>query len=441
MKSKTKTKKTTGFLYKRGDVYWARWQHEGKSYRQTTKATNLRDAQAKLREFIEPYTLKETSATITALQSKIDATETALAKIEDRRNPPPKLAELWQVFRDSPGRPDIAIGTMKQYECQIERFAAWAAENHPEAETIRDITPEVAENFFDGLIKGKTSPNTFNKYLALLRQVWRVLRDSAKIEMDPWQNIARRKLATVSRRELTVEELKMVCRAAQGELQVLFAIGIFTGLRLGDAATLKWSEVDLERGIILRVPNKTARSNPQPVTVPLVPELRAMLSNVRTSKSSIYVMPETARRAREDYDALIHSIQNLFRKCGIETRGELSGTRKRAPVVVGFHSLRHSFVSICRMAGVPLVVVESIVGHSNPSMTRHYSHVGIEASVRAVSTLPNVMTDPPALPPPAPASDVTAAAATLAKVRQRVSELTARNWKKLQTEILAMIPA
>ena len=34
------------------------------------------------------------------------------------------------------------------------------------------------------------------------------------------------------------------------------------------------------------------------------------------------------------------------------------GTGKRAVVEVGFHSLRHSFVSICRESDVPLAVVE-----------------------------------------------------------------------------------
>ena len=50
-----KTKTTQGFLYKRGATYFARWQHEGKSYRQTTGETDRRKAEAKLKEFVEPY--------------------------------------------------------------------------------------------------------------------------------------------------------------------------------------------------------------------------------------------------------------------------------------------------------------------------------------------------------------------------------------------------
>lgn len=63
-------------------------------------------------------------------------------------------------------------------------------------------------------------------------------------------------------------------------------------------------------------------------------------------------------------------------------------TGKRAVVEVGFHSLRHSFVSLCREANAPLSVVESIVGHSNPAMTRHYTHVSELVASQAVAALP-----------------------------------------------------
>jgi len=48
-----------------------------------------------------------------------------------------------------------------------------------------------------------------------------------------------------------------------------------------------------------------------------------------------------------------------------------------------------------------LSVVEAIVGHSNPAMTRHYTHVSELAAAHAVNGLPAIMGDPPpALPCP-----------------------------------------
>ena len=41
----------------------------------------------------------------------------------------------------------------------------------------------------------------------------------------------------------------------------------------------------------------------------------------------------------------------------------------------------------------PLAVVESIVGHSSPAMTRFYTHVGEIAAANAVASLPAIMGD------------------------------------------------
>lgn len=426
-------KRTKGHLVKRGRVYWAQWKSGGTRHRVSTGESDKRKAQVKLRELVEPFTLRQKAETLAALASKVDATQTALERIEDERNPPPALVNLWQAYLDAPNRPDTGAATLRQYKCQFERFVAWVSEQHKQVVTIRDVTPAVAEGFMAHLAKTGVSANTFNKYLALLRLVWRIMMARGKAQMDPWTQLSRRQLVTVSKRELTIEELRTVCRSAEGEMQALFAIGLFSGLRLGDAATLRWSEVDLDRGIILRVANKTSRRNPKPVTVPLVPELRTMLVRLKQTNPGPYVVPRIARLAREDYRALIHSIQEHFASCGIKTDGEKGADRQRKPVLVGFHSLRHSFVSICRMAGVSLAVVESVVGHSNPAMTRHYTHVGIEAATRAVQALPQVMTDAPA------GTDDPDVGALLTKVRLMIESQQAKNWRDVKASVLALI--
>ena len=59
-------------------------------------------------------------------------------------------------------------------------------------------------------------------------------------------------------------------------------------------------------------------------------------------------------------------------------------------VEVGFHSLRHSFVSLSANAGANLAAVQAVIGHTNPAMTRHYLHADQENVKQAVALLPNV---------------------------------------------------
>ena len=66
----------------------------------------------------------------------------------------------------------------------------------------------------------------------------------------------------------------------------------------------------------------------------------------------------------------------------------IEGRRNRTPEA-SFHSLRHSFVSFAANAGVPLAIVQSIVGHCSTAMTRHYYHENLSELKRAVQALPS----------------------------------------------------
>ena len=52
------------------------------------------------------------------------------------------------------------------------------------------------------------------------------------------------------------------------------------------------------------------------------------------------------------------------------------------------HSCRHTFCYYAGLAGIPLAVVQSIVGHMTPAMTAHYSaHASIEDKRRGMKLL------------------------------------------------------
>ena len=67
--------------------------------------------------------------------------------------------------------------------------------------------------------------------------------------------------------------------------------------------------------------------------------------------------------------------------------------RSRRSVLASFHSLRHTFVSLSANAGVPLPVVQSIVGHCSTAMTRHYYHENEAVLRKAVEAIPAIGTD------------------------------------------------
>jgi hypothetical protein len=90
-------------------------------------------------------------------------------------------------------------------------------------------------------------------------------------------------------------------------------------------------------------------------------------------------------------------------------------------------------VSLCRESNAPLAVVESIVGHSNPAMTRHYTHVGELAASNAVAALPAIIGETKA---ERPKNDPEA---ILREVEVIVEALTPKNLREKKTALLALL--
>ena len=172
-------------------------------------------------------------------------------------------------------------------------------------------------------------------------------------------------------------------------MEVLFHLGAWTGLRLIDCVLMKWENVNLERNIIFCEPHKNKRVN-RTVNVPIHPLLREQLNKALEWNNAEYVMPKLAQRYLGPSSPISSEAATVFKFIGLEISKEAKKgqRRKKKTNVYGFHSFRHSFVSFCAKAGVPMPVVQSIVGHGSPAVTRHYVHIGEGAARQAINALP-----------------------------------------------------
>ena len=409
--------KGSGSLRKRGNIYWARWSANGRTYERSTETSKLGAAERVLRDFVAPFQMSSEARTLEAIAARAEGVKSELRRFEDSR-PSMKISAAWPAYLASTKRPDTGKATLRMYECQFGRFVAWMNANHPEAVELRHVDAESAQAFAR-YIAETLSANSFNKYMTLLRRVWTVLAVEARLEFNPWvkTEIHPRRSAPHSRRELTLEELAAVAASVDGEMRTLFAVGIYTGLRLGDAVRLDWGNVDLVRGVVSLVPRKTAHGGKgKRVSIPIHPALAAVLAETPPRGRRGFVMPDIAAQYEASSANFSKAVQAVFHKCGIETSAKDISGRARQAVEVGFHSLRHTFVSLSANAGTPLAVVQAIVGHSNPAMTRHYFHESADALQSAVAALPDVTR--PALPETATDATRAKLAALLVEIKQ-----------------------
>jgi integrase len=438
-------KHRTGHLFKRGNTFYLYWRVSGKVFSKALRddngnpVTTKREAEEARIKLMAPFTVADETAALESIAGKLEGRKAELAKWEDEQHPPSSIGQAWSDFLASPNRPDSGKSTLRQYEFQWQAFADWMQEKHPDILTLRDVTKELAGEYADSINHGKFSASTYNKHLNLLALVFRVLKAKAKLTFNPWESpkqggcLQRKRLISSSRRELTIDELRKACEAAKGELKTMLAIGLYTGLRLGDAATLRWCEVDLKRRLIQRIPNKVARRCPRPVSIPVHPVLANLLASIPAKERGDYVLPEMNALYNRRTDMVTDMVQNHFKACGIKCHKPGTGMDgKRAVVEIGFHSLRHSFVSMCRAANAPLSVVQSIVGHSSPLLTGHYTHTGIEAAQSAVALLADVTCDAAPEPPKRGQGEV------LRDVQAIIKSMTAKNWRQKKASLLAL---
>ena len=379
-------------------IWLARWYADGKRFARSTGTRDKREAERKLEDFVSPYMLKSKRDRLDVIAARIKGIDGEIERIQNER-PALRLADAFEAYRASAARSDAGERTLSGYEAYLSAFVRWMALYKPEAVEMRDVTAADAAAYATHFTAGH-SAGTFNKHITFLRCLWATIEKEdaekedterqARLSCNPWANIALRKHIVHSRRELTLAELCRVCEEVKGEMRLLFALGIYTGQRLGDCALLDWGNVDVERGIISLVPKKTARkTGGRRVVVPLHATLAGMLAETPIKKRRGLVLPEIGAAYRRDSTNITRRVRDVFERCGIQT-GSKNEKTGRKMVDVGFHSLRHTFVSMSANAGAPMAVVQSLVGHGSPAMTRHYYHESADALKSAVCALPDL---------------------------------------------------
>ena len=124
------------------------------------------------------------------------------------------------------------------------------------------------------------------------------------------------------------------------------------------------------------------------VHIPVMEELANYLSEqYQISGPEEYILPEAAAVYLSSQNRLNYQIHKYLHSLGIQTSREIPG-RKRKQSVKDFHSLRHCFCYYAGLRGVPLPVVQSIVGHLTSSMTWHYqAHADRKARMQGLALM------------------------------------------------------
>lgn len=185
---------------------------------------------------------------------------------------------------------------------------------------------------------------------------------------------------TIKKIPLFIEEreLNQILKETENpDLEDLFALAFYSGLRLGEILNLKWEHISFqEKMIYVRNQKGFTLKGKKDRVVPINSKLEKILK----------------RRYEE---GLCSAERYVFEKClGVKYNSDFVSKKFKESIIaaglnndIHFHTLRHSFASNLVQRGASLYVVKELMGHSDISTTQVYSHLNTESLISAIRLL------------------------------------------------------
>jgi integrase len=379
-------RKGQGHIFKRGSMYYVRFSINGKRKTISLHTSNKEVAEKNAKTYL-PVVNAETKEELAA--------HVAVAKKLKNSNKTLPLNIAWNMFESNSLRPELKESTIACYKKAWEMFMDFV-----NVEFVGQIDKDIAEQFANKLWNNKVSASTFNTYTGCLRKIIGCLLKDAGLEENPFIGIPRKKRNTEKHQRLSDEQFRQVLDVLDNpiahscyvknieEVKVLIFLGAFTGLRLIDCCLMEMSSIDFKKQTIRVKTQKTGAT----VLLPIAPSLLKILKPLK-NQTDKYLLPTLTKRYLKDRGSVSATVAKVFIAAGLDTinvTDPQKRQRQRNSNKYGFHSLRHTFISWCARAGVPLSIVQSIVGHFSQEMTQYYIHITDEERKVIINALPDI---------------------------------------------------
>ena len=272
-------------------------------------------------------------------------------------------------------------------------------------------TPFIQTELINKLKDDNYSYSTIHKVYVLLNECLQYAVDTDKLDKNPCRLVKQPPKKMFEKKEirwLSEDEIKLfkeqaVCKYKTGNDRYIYGLPIsliiYTGLRCGELAALKWSDIDFEnKKIYIRknivttydyedTERKTRKVNLQASTktsegrtIPLIKSAEDILNSIKSKYQEVnpdgFIINNSDKMI--SVDVISNAYTNIAKTAGIENP-------------LGIHTLRHTFASLLIKKGVDIKIVSDILGHKDVSFTYNiYVHILEEQKTQAMSLLDDI---------------------------------------------------
>jgi len=215
------------------------------------------------------------------------------------------------------------------------------------------------------------APGTINVELAVLKALLYKAQEWGKLAEHPGKTVKLLKNPQRKTRFLSEEEEAQLLVACSPALRRVVQVGLLTGFRRQELASLRPEDVDLDRETVSVA--ACYSKNGESRTLPVGPRLKAILHDAFAARGDAATVLVNEYGRRWELDNLSARFRETCTLAKIEPLGP--------------HVLRHTFASRLVMAGVDLRTVQELMGHKSINMTLRYAHLSPDHKRRAMETL------------------------------------------------------
>ncbi|MBN9658651.1 MAG: tyrosine-type recombinase/integrase [Acidobacteria bacterium] len=275
-----------------------------------------------------------------------------------------------KAYRDDLRARHVKESTIRAYKSTLDHLLKFCADR--KLEWMEDITADDLAAFRagrKGRDGGMLKPTTSRKELETIRALWNLAVERDWIKVNVAKRVRPPKNTSVPTQPFSPDEVTALLEAgdridnnnkawvhwARTRAKALQLVLLYTGLRVGDVATLRRDAVDGKtRYIFLR-----AKKNGQPVRVKVPDEVIRALDALPKGGEYFFLTTEDQR-----FEAVTKSFQKTLRSLGKSTK-----------IHCHPHRYRDTFAVELLNNGADIRHVQMLLGHESVKTTeKHYGH-------------------------------------------------------------------
>ncbi len=266
--------------------------------------------------------------------------------------------------------------TLKYYKWEFNTFTNWLIENHLENQPIIHFTPAQLRDFFAWLslsrpgCKGRGKGGRHASYRAI-KALFRFIWDQEDIQIrNPISKVKIEPNRIPPLAEMPLENIQAVlnhinptnCRYPLRDRAIVFML-LDTGLRASELCDLRYGDINMVTGQVNVMHGKGDKFR-----IGWIGESTLKVLNEYLLTRVDIKLEEPLFENQEHQKLTYAALRNLLSKLT-----KISGVPYQ-----GVHSLRRAYAKLLWKAGLDILAVSHLLGHSSPTVTTRYLNINNE---------------------------------------------------------------